>query len=409
MVERIRRAAEEGWDDEQLRAETVELAAEILGAAVDERRPGERYQEWKMERMLGDEAGKVFTLGMADQVFRPRTAARSASQLAHLVEKHGVPGYLPWHERAGLKLAAEMGGVLPELVMPLMEKMLRHETRQVVLPGEAGPLKRHVKKRREMGARLNLNLLGEAILGEEEAARRLASNVERLADPDCDYLSVKISTIHSQINVLAYDDTLEKIKEPLRVLYRAAMTHPGADGTAKFVNLDMEDYQDLSLTLDAFCEVLDEEEFAALEAGIVLQAYLPESFLLQQQLTEWARDRVADGGAPVKLRLVKGANLAMERVEAALHGWEVAPYGSKAEVDANFKRMLRYACDPDHAAVVRVGVGSHNLFDIAYTLLLRVREGVEIGWRWRCWKGWRTIWRGWWTIWRVACCSTHRS
>ena len=29
----------------------------------------------------------------------------------------------------------------------------------------------------------------------------------------------------------------------------------------------------------------------------------------------------AGGGAPIKVRLVKGANLAMEQVEAAVHGW----------------------------------------------------------------------------------------
>ena len=39
----------------------------------------------------------------------------------------------------------------------------------------------------------------------------------------------------------------------------------------------------------------------------------------------------------------------MERVEAALHGWPQAPYATKAEVDANYKRMLEYGCRPEHA------------------------------------------------------------
>jgi RHH-type proline utilization regulon transcriptional repressor/proline dehydrogenase/delta 1-pyrroline-5-carboxylate dehydrogenase len=297
--------------------------------------------------------------------------------LAHVVDSRGIPESLPWHERVGLKMASEVGPVLPGIVMPAVTAMIRRETRAVVLPGDPEALRERIAKRRSAGARLNLNMLGEAILGEGEAERRLGENLAQLEGPDCDYLSVKISSIFSQINVLAYDDTLERLKEPLRRLYRAAMANRDASGRAKFVNLDMEEYRDLHLTLDVFRAVLEEEEFRGLEAGIVLQAYLPDSFVLLRDLTDWARQRVADGGAAIKVRLVKGANLAMEQVDAAVHGWEQAPYGSKEEVDANFKRLLHFACRADNAAAVRVGVGSHNLFDVAYALLLRAREGVE--------------------------------
>ncbi len=187
---------------------------------------------------------------------------------------------------------------------------------------------------------------------------------------------MKISSIFSQVSVLAYEDTLERVKSPLRDLYRAAIEN-GAGGQAKLVNLDMEEFRDLHLTCDVFKAVLEEPEFHHLEAGIVLQAYLPDSFALQQDLTAWARARRKRGGAGIKLRLVKGANLAMEKVEAAIEGWEQAPYESKGQVDANFKRMLHYGCEPLHAAAVRLGVGSHNIFDVAYALLLREREGVR--------------------------------
>ncbi|RYD40397.1 MAG: aldehyde dehydrogenase family protein, partial [Verrucomicrobiaceae bacterium] len=87
--------------------------------------------------------------------------------------------------------------------------------------------------------------------------------------------------------------------------------------------------------------------------------------------------RVDAGGASIKIRIVKGANLAMEKVDAETHDWPLAPYGSKVEVDANFKRMLHEGCRKEVARAVRLGVASHNLFDIAYGLLLRAREGVE--------------------------------
>jgi RHH-type proline utilization regulon transcriptional repressor/proline dehydrogenase/delta 1-pyrroline-5-carboxylate dehydrogenase len=158
-------------------------------------------------------------------------------------------------------------------------------------------------------------------------------------------------------------------------VYRAALSN--RTGQAKFVNLDMEEYRDLHLTVDVFQQLLDEDEFRDLSAGIVLQAYLPDSWAVQQLLVEWARERVANGGAPIKIRLVKGANLAMEQVEAALRGWPQAPYHNKLDVDANFKRMLEFGTRPEHARVARLGVASHNLFDIAYAMLLRQLRGVN--------------------------------
>ena len=153
--------------------------------------------------------------------------------------------------------------------------------------------------------------------------------------------------------------------------------HPDGRVTPKFVNLDMEAYTDLHLTVAAFTEVLDEPEFLTLSAGIVLQAYLPDAFSIQQDLTTWAMARCARGGVPIKIRIVKGANLAMEQVEAALHGWPQAPYPTKLETDANFKRMVAYGSQPEQARAVRLGVASHNLFDVAYGLLLRHQHGVE--------------------------------
>src|SRR5690606_29281573 len=105
------------------------------------------------------------------------------------------------------------------------------------------------------------------------------------------------------------------------------------------------------------------------EAGIVLQAYLPDALPALQELTVWARARVDAGGARIKVRLVKGANLAMEKVDAALHGWTPAPYGAKLDTDANYLRCLRWALRPEHTRAVRIGVAGHNLFDVAYAWL----------------------------------------
>ncbi len=361
--------------------EAVKVAAELLQRATAEQTNAERAQGAKFGGMMTDADGKTLTMLMPDQAFRSHDAGRIASQVAHLVDRYGVPRYMAAWERAALYTGSIVGQIVPQLVVPFIVAKLRQETQNVILPGEPDQFRAYLQKRRETGTRLNVNYLGEAILGEGEAQKRLQSYLELLARPDVEYISVKISSVFSQINLIAFDYTVEQIKDRLRTLYRQAMHHEyrKPDGTTvpKFVNLDMEEYRDLHLTVAAFKQVLDEPEFMDLRAGIVLQAYLPDSHEIQKELTAWAQDRMERDGASIKLRIVKGANLAMERVDAAIHGWEQAPYYTKTDVDANFKRMVTYGSLPENASAVNLGVASHNLFDVSFALLLREKYGVE--------------------------------
>ncbi len=136
----------------------------------------------------------------------------------------------------------------------------------------------------------------------------------------------------------------------------------------------MEAYRDLPLTAAAFTRTLDQSEFKGFSAGMALQAYLPDSFAMLQEITAWARRRVEDGGRPVKIRIVKGANMEMERIESALQGWPLAPYDTKRDVDANWKRMVAFALEPANSRAVRLGVASHNLFDLAFAYLTARRN-----------------------------------
>lgn len=369
-----------GSDAANLPQQAVALAEDLLRAAQTQQTEAERSQAEKIARMMEDPRGKDLTIALADQAFRSHQPARVADQLSYLLRRYGTPNYMEWWERTALTLGSVLGEYLPSMVVPPLIARLRQETRSVILPGEESELRHYLQRRYQTHIRLNLNQLGEAILGEAEAHRRLDAYLDLLSRDDVEYISVKVSSIFSQINLVAFDQTVAQVKERLRTLYRQALAHhyrhPDGRTTSKFINLDMEEYRDLHLTVAAFRQVLDEPEFLSLRAGIVLQAYVPDSYPVQQELTQWAITRVERGGAGIKVRIVKGANLAMERVEAELRGWPQAPYTSKVEVDANFKRMLDYGCRPEHTRAVQLGIGSHNLFDIAYALRLRSVRGV---------------------------------
>ncbi|GMM96196.1 bifunctional proline dehydrogenase/L-glutamate gamma-semialdehyde dehydrogenase [Microbacterium luteum] len=323
----------------------------------------------RLAGVLKDANGLPFTMGFVDGVMRPESLGAAASRLNRIAPL--VPEFLPWYLRGAVRVGGAVAPVLPAPVVPIARRVLREMVGHLVVdarPDKFGPA---IERLRESGARLNLNLLGEAVLGEAEAKRRLDGIHDLIRRPDVDYVSVKVSAIASHISMWAFDEVVDAVVERLLPLYLSA----ASDDT--FINLDMEEYRDLDLTIAVFTRILEDPRLAGLEAGIVLQTYLPDALPALQQLTAWARQRVAAGGARIKVRLVKGANLAMERVDAVLHGWELATYDAKVDTDANYVRCLDHALRPENTAAVRLGVAGHNLFHIAYAWLLAGDRGVS--------------------------------
>ena len=338
-----------------------------------------RYQK-QIRHLLSHPEDKVTLTRMIDQSFRSENYRRVADQVTYLLKKHDIPGFFSPTEKILMHLFLRVGRLMPAVSVPRMIQKMRQDSSRAIIPGERDALMAHLQHRKGQGVRMNINHLGEAVLGEEEAGNRLETYIADLENPNVEYISVKISTIYSQIQSLAFEHTVAILQERLGRLYRTAAANmfirPDGTRVPKFVNLDMEEYRDLEITTAAFTRTLDQEEFRSHAAGIVLQAYLPDSFAIQRQLTDWARQRVAGGGAPVKIRIVKGANLEMELVESALFNWPLATYDNKLDVDANYKRMVHFGLEPENARAVHLGIASHNLFELAYAYKLAERNNV---------------------------------
>jgi len=375
--------AQKNTDYPEILRKTLALAESWQNRANILRSKDELKQQQMMRRLLNHPSDKTVVMHLVDQSFRSGNPRRVVDQFRYLLKHHGIPRFFPQVEQWLLKLFLHLGNFVPQISHTQILRKIREDTRRTILPEEPEILKEHLKKRQAEGVQVNLNHLGEAVLGDGEAQNRLKHYGESLRNPDIHTISIKISNIVAQLHPLGFENELNLICERLSELYRIAAENTvlHSDGTrrAKFVNLDMESYHDLDLTMDAFMRTLDQMEFKNLQAGIVLQAYLPDSFLRQQKLVKWAKKRVGNGGSPVKMRLVKGANLVMEAVEAEIFGWPLTVFDSKIETDANFKRMLEFGLQPENIAAVHFGLASHNLFDLAYTHVLAEERGISEG------------------------------
>lgn len=356
--------------------DAVVLARAWAQATEEGQTPSERATGGQLAALVRDQAGLDFAVQFVDRVARPEDNSVAARDLARLTAKD-ASGFLAGPDRALLGLGALVAPLAPPVVVPLARRRLKAMVGHLVGDATDPALSRHLAAARAEGYRLNVNLLGEAVLGEKEAASRTQRTADLLARDDVDYVSIKISSLVSQVSAWDIEGTVERCLDRLRPLYRMA----NGKSPQAFVNLDMEEYRDLDMTMDLFMRLLSEEEFHDLEAGIVLQAYLPDALPAMEKLIEFSKQRRAAGGAGIKIRLVKGANLAMEQVEAAIHGWEQAPYHSKEEVDANYLRCVERGLREDaaggQAPALRIGVASHNLYNIAIAHLLAKSRGTS--------------------------------
>lgn len=348
---------------------SVRNAAQLIADSEALRSRREKANRKRFSRLFKDPTAIEVTITLTDEVMRIHSAREAAVIFRRVAKKASVTGFGLFNG-FGLKVIGVLSRLTPGAVVKVVHSRVRSLSKDLILAAEPQKLGKHLALRESEGIRLNINVLGEAVLGQSEADERLARIFEMIRRPEVTYISVKLSAVIAQMITFNHQGNLDAIAEKLRLIYREANVHH------TFVNLDMEEFRDLDMTVAGFKKILSEPEFLSMSAGIVLQAYLPESHSVFADLVQWAQERHAHKGGQIKIRLVKGANLAMERAEAELNGFIPAPYGSKSDVDASYARLIDAALRPEHAHAVRIGIASHNLFHLTWAIEVARTRGV---------------------------------
>ncbi|MFT4135637.1 proline dehydrogenase family protein [Microbacterium sp.] len=323
----------------------------------------------RLAEVLRDPNGLPFAVGFVDGVMRPESLAAAAANLGRVAPL--VPALLPWYLRGAVRLGGAVAPILPAPTVPIARRVLRELVGPLVVDARPDKLGPALAKLREGGARLNVDLLGEVVLGEDAARRRLDGIHDLVGRDDVDEVTVTLPSIAPGASLWGFEESVAEVAERLLPLFLAAHE----SGT--MITLDVTAYRDLDLTIAVFTRLLEDPRLAGFEAGVALPTAFPDVHAVLRELTAWARRRVADGGARIAVRLVKDANLALEGVDAALHGWTPAVYDAPLDAEANHVRCLDEALRPEHTAAVRVGVASRDLVHVAYAWELAGERGVR--------------------------------
>jgi len=362
-------------------SEVLEWAKQFLYKAEKELTSEEIKEQKKFASLVQTPANKTLLSKMLDESSQIRDNKKLAKRMKLLIEEYGVPDFFNSFDRLSLKLFTSIGYLFDGISIPIFKDRLRKETNKIIIAEERPTLTKHLSHRWKGHIGQNVNLLGEVVLGDTEADKRYEHYLEALKEPDINYISIKLSGIYAQIKPLSYEANKEELCQRVSRIYQQAIDHPYIDQDGvkkpKFVNLDMEEYKDTELTLDVFETVMSLPQFKDYTAGIVVQAYLPDAGFFQERLLKLAKKRVAGGGAPLKMRLVKGANLQMESIISSLKGWPNPVLPTKIDVDANYLYLLDIGLQPENVKALHVGVASHNFFSLGYAYLLSEKNGVK--------------------------------
>jgi RHH-type proline utilization regulon transcriptional repressor/proline dehydrogenase/delta 1-pyrroline-5-carboxylate dehydrogenase len=361
--------------------EVLEWAKDFLSKSEKEITGDELKEQKKYAILIQNPNDKTLLSKLLDESSQIHSNKKLARRMKVLIDHYGIPQFFSKTDTLLIRLFTAFGYWFDFIAVPIFKNRLRSDTSKVIINEKHSYLTHHLTERRSQKIGQNVNLLGEVVLGDGEANHRYNHYLEALKDPQINYISIKISGIYAQINPLNYAQNKIELCERLTRIYQQSIDFPYVDdngvSVSKFVNLDMEEYKDTELTLDIFKTVLSLPQFKNYTSGIVVQAYLPDAWNFQTELLEFAKQRMADGGSPLKMRLVKGANLQMESIISSLKGWNNPVLRSKVEVDANYLHILDRALEPENANVLNIGVASHNFFSIGYAYLLSKKNKVE--------------------------------
>jgi RHH-type proline utilization regulon transcriptional repressor/proline dehydrogenase/delta 1-pyrroline-5-carboxylate dehydrogenase len=300
-----------------------------------------RLMEWSMK----DPAFKTQLFRFVDVLPSLTSAAEIVRHLREYLGEKSVELH------PALKAGLAVSSFAPALVAGQVKANVAGMASQFVAGESAADLVKQFGRNARRGIATSIDLLGETVLSEAEAATFLQRNRDLLdtvskaitRDPEPCFsdigprgplprlnLSVKISALTPDIHPADPENAIVLLKQRLRPILRRAIE------VGAFINFDMESFRVKDLTLALFKSILEDAEFREKPAvGIALQAYLRDSAGDLHGLVEWARLH----RRPLGVRLVKGAYWDYESVLARQRNWPVPVWERKSETDANYERL----------------------------------------------------------------------
>lgn len=338
----------------------IEFAASLQERVQDSIATHEKSFYYKMQHIIENPEYKALFMELLDSSVLSNNPAHSHKLIERILRRYEFGEFFTLYEKMLLYIFLQVGRYAPSLSVPFFIKQIRKEAGLMMrfsMPTSSP--KSHIA---------NYYFIAKKALSQEIIKDNITMCKKALDNSHITHISIKPSAFFTQMWEGSFIHSRDELARSLKELFAYASKQSQAQNLPKIITLDMEEHRFLQLSVSAFMEALS--GYSELEAGIALQAYIPESFSYLMQLCDYAKARVDSGGKPVHIRLVKGANMQAEKFYAARHNGRLPMFSQKLCTDANYKKMLHYLIDNAHYRHTKLGVASHNVFELAYAYML---------------------------------------
>ena len=142
--------------------------------------PAERAEQRKYAIMVQRPQDKKFLVKMLDESSQIRDDKKLAKRIKVLIDEYGIPKFLNKRDTFLFKVYQSFGHYFYPIAIPIIKKRLRMDTSRVIIDAARPHLTKHLATRFDQKIGQNVNLLGEVVLGDEEADKRYYSYLEAL-------------------------------------------------------------------------------------------------------------------------------------------------------------------------------------------------------------------------------------
>lgn len=279
-----------------------------------------------------------------------------------------------------------LGSLAPGLMSSAIKKNVTEMAKMFITGENAQDALSVLKQARKNKLGFTVDILGEACLSEKESLayqQKYMDLIKWLAQDSVSWehdtqldedqwgkipkvnVSVKLSSLYSQIKSTAWDESVSILCERLTPIFKLAKDNN------VFINLDMENYDLKNMTIEVFKKMLQNPEFATYPNwGLVIQAYLRDSYEDIQGLIDFSKKR----GVPFTIRLVKGAYWDYETIIAQQRDWPFPVYTNKKESDANYENCAELMLT--NHKYIKTALGSHNVRSISAAMVMAKKLGL---------------------------------
>ncbi|MEO6098122.1 MAG: proline dehydrogenase family protein, partial [Fibrobacteria bacterium] len=337
-----------------------------------------RIMEWAMK----DPSFRVDLFRLVDVLPVLKTRKQVWQHMRDYLIRDGRP--LPMVLSAALKAAS--GGISGVVAVEVIKRNVVKMAENFILGHDAAEAVPLLRKLHGQGIGFTADLLGEATLSVPEADAYLARYrdlIETLSAEVARWpedsvigrnhlgpipvanVSLKLSALEGRLDPVNTAGCVARLREKVLPLFLLAKSRN------VFLNVDLENWQLHGITYDLFEEILSHPELRTWpHVGIVVQAYLKSAPDDLRRLSALAKGR----GAPITVRLVKGAYWDFEVAMAKQSGLPCPVLTEKAATDAQYEALSR-ALLRNHQHLAPA-FGSHNLRSLVHALVAAEDLGV---------------------------------